>query len=463
MNSPKCSVIIPTYNGEAYLREAIQSVLDQSYSDFELIVVDDASPCDTAGIIKQFDDRRLKFLVHPTNRGADQARHTGLQASSGEIIAFLDQDDYYHPDKLLEHVGFLDENPDVGFTYNARFELNYSAETIRDLWRPPRNITLQDLVLWFPLSPSDVVLRRRWALEIDLVSGSRGAEIVHFGRLFMAGCRFALVDRALNYRRYHSGRKIKNLQAACESEINNQVKIFTDPRCPDDVITLQDNAHANIYLYWAYLAFAQNETDLGQSYLRNAAQLKPSILYGNPCHLVYHFLINSIDDETRDHELMLQKVFAQIPSELDYLAPQFQRAAEQGYLWRGIRAVMWNRPEDGDAHFEMAAKLKAEINDSVLSGITYQLLSYEKEFGSENTKNILETLMLYFEKVGGQISVRKLKGYLAINRAFELYNSEEYKEVPNNVLTAIANNPRYLLDRGVLSTLVRSHFKEWAK
>lgn len=214
MINPKVSIIIPTYNGANFLGEAIQSVLNQSYPDFEVIVVDDNSPDHTAQVMSQFDDTRVKYIAHEVNKGSDIARYTGLQASSGEVIVLLDQDDLFLPEKLEEHVTFLERHPDIGFTYNARFELNYSKPTIRDIWRPPRTITLADLVLWFPLSPSDVVMRRKWALEMDLIGGTRGAEILHFSRLYMSGCRFACIDRALNYRRYHSGRINKDLYSS---------------------------------------------------------------------------------------------------------------------------------------------------------------------------------------------------------------------------------------------------------
>jgi glycosyltransferase involved in cell wall biosynthesis len=463
MSTPTVSVIIPTYNGAAFLSEAIQSVLKQTYPSIELIIVDDASPDHTAEVVKQFDDPRLKCIVHSKNRGADVARHTGLQASSGEIIAFLDQDDFFHPEKLQAHVAFLESHPDVGFTYNARFELNYSATTIRDLWRPPRTITLADLVLWFPLAPSDVVLRRKWALQMDLIGGRRGAEIVHFGQLFLEGCKFAYVDRALNYRRYHSGRTIKDLAGACKSELNNQVKVFADVRCPTELLALRHIAHANLYLYWAYLAFAQDETDLGQEFIRQVVRLKPSMVEGVPCEMIDHFLINCIDDESQNHETLLQKVFAQIPSEMARLSEQYSWAAAQGYLLKGARAVIWDRPGDGCSHFEQAARLGARVDDYFLSRLTYQLLNYEAEFGTQATQDIFHALIPYLERLSGQRSVRRLNGYYSVNRAFHHYQAGEYSGVLTTILQAIASDPKYLTNRGVLSILLRSSVGRWAK
>lgn len=456
MSTPKASVIIPTYNGADFLGEAIQSVLEQTYPDFELIIVDDASPDRTPEVVKQFDDSRLKYIVHAENRGADVARHTGLQASSGEIIAFLDQDDTFHPEKLQAHLTFLESNPDIGFTYNARFELDYSSRTIRDISRPPRTINLADLVLWFPLSPSDVVLRRKWALQMDLLGGSRGAEISHFGGLFLAGCKFASVDRALNYRRHHSGRTVKNLSRACKSELSHQTKIFSDPRCPAEVLALRDIAHANIYMYWAYLAFAQDETAPGQEFVREAVRLRPSLIAGMPCALVQHLLINCIDDESQNHEALLQRIIAQLPPELARLSEQYSWAAARGYLLKGARAIVWDRPEDGRRHFEQAARLGARVDQSILSTLAHQLLNYEAEFGVEAAQDILQALAPYLENLGGRASVRALTGCYSVSRAFQSYHAGEYAKVPTTLLRAMASNPKYLANRGVLSILLRS-------
>ncbi len=111
MNNPNVSVIIPTYNAETFLAETIQSVLDQTYTNFELIIVDDASTDQTSKIVREFDDPRVKFIQHEKNLGADIARHTGLQASSGEIVTFWDHDDLFHPENIQTHVTYLENSP----------------------------------------------------------------------------------------------------------------------------------------------------------------------------------------------------------------------------------------------------------------------------------------------------------------------------------------------------------------
>lgn len=459
MSLPQVSVIIPVYNGAKHLGEAIQSVLDQSYTDFELIIVDDASQDDTLDVVRHFDDPRLKCIVHEQNRGVDQARKTGLRVSAGEIIAFLDQDDLFHPEKLAAHVELFKANPEIGFTYNAYFNLNHSSATIRDIWRPPQFITLADLVLGFPVPPSVWVLRRDWALREELWDEStffRGREIVFCSRLFMAGCKFAMVNRALNYRRYHSGRVFDNLAAKCEAELTCQEIVFADPRCPDGVLALRNIAAANIYLLWAYVAFVQEETGLGQEYVRKAVHLHPPLINGEPCGLTKFLLIYSIDDEDASHEALLGKIFDQFPSELATVSHQYRWAVSHGYLLKGTRAVMWDRQEDGRRYFDQAVRLGAQIDEPVMQTVTAQLLDYEVEFGADATDKVVRDLAQCLERIDSRDSVRLLRGRYLLNRAFRSYRTGEYGRVPGDVFQAVIRNPKYLANRGVLSILLRS-------
>ena len=99
MQSVKVSVIMPAYNSEVYIRESIDSVLAQTFADFELIVVDDGSTDTTAAIVESYTDSRIRLIRQP-NRGVSEARNTGIEAARGQYITFLDSDDLYYPDFL---------------------------------------------------------------------------------------------------------------------------------------------------------------------------------------------------------------------------------------------------------------------------------------------------------------------------------------------------------------------------
>jgi glycosyltransferase involved in cell wall biosynthesis len=456
---PKVSVIIPAYNNAEYLGETIQSVLEQLYTNLEVIVVNDASPDHTPEIVKQFDDPRIRYIIHEENRGLSAARNTGMRAADGELIALLDGDDLYHPEKLRMHVEFLEAHPDVGVTYNPRFELNHSSKTIRELWRPPVTVTLADLVLGFPFSPSDMVLRRDWAFRVNLFDEYHtyvGEDLDINCRLGLAGCKFASVDRALNYRRYHSGRVIRNLKGSVEDTIRPLNSTFADPRCPKEVLALRDKAFANHYHLWSAIAFAQNDTELGQEYCLAAVRHDPSLLNGKPCQLVKALISHSIVDESREHDQLLRMMFDQLPSELAWLADQVDWAVARGYLIRGTRAVMWGRLQDGEAHFECAAARSARIDDDYSQYLIAQLLAYETEFGSESAQAILRALLPFLRTIGNRSTVHWLQGYYSINRAFRNYHAGEYTRVPKEVIRAFVHDPRYLSNRGAFSILFHS-------
>jgi len=106
---PQVSVIVPTYNRAYLLKEALDSVLAQSYRNFELIVVDDGSTDHTSRLLASYGDR-ITVLFHP-NAGVSAARNRGIQAASGDLIALLDSDDYWLPGKLAAQVDFFKATP----------------------------------------------------------------------------------------------------------------------------------------------------------------------------------------------------------------------------------------------------------------------------------------------------------------------------------------------------------------
>lgn len=117
-SKPKISVILPVYNGQDYLPEAINSVLIQSASDFELIIIDDGSTDGSAAIIKKLDDPRIRFFQQ-SNKGLAVTLNMAISLSRGKYIARQDQDDISLQSRFEKQVAFLDSNPDVGMVGTA--------------------------------------------------------------------------------------------------------------------------------------------------------------------------------------------------------------------------------------------------------------------------------------------------------------------------------------------------------
>lgn len=131
ISDARVSVIIPSYDRPDMLEKALASVLDQTYDDFEVVVVDDGSPEPLEPVVEQFDDDRIEYLRLEENQGANVARNTGVENSSGDYFAFLDDDDRWEPTKLEEQVRILDSNPNVGFVYTGQRFVDSDGTTIK--------------------------------------------------------------------------------------------------------------------------------------------------------------------------------------------------------------------------------------------------------------------------------------------------------------------------------------------
>src|ERR1043166_9666270 len=112
----KVSVIIPVYNGERFIRDAIQSVLDQTVGDVEIIVIDDGSTDGTRAAVQSFGGR-ISYH-YQENAGADRAYNCGIAMASGEFVGFLDHDDRWYPETLQTQLEIFSKHADVGLTYS---------------------------------------------------------------------------------------------------------------------------------------------------------------------------------------------------------------------------------------------------------------------------------------------------------------------------------------------------------
>jgi len=159
---PSVSVIVPTYRASEYIGAALQSVLAQTRPPAEIIVVDDASGDETAAVAHSFGSR-VTVIEHPRNQGPGAARNTGVTASSGDYVAFLDADDLWHPEHLAELGTLLDVSPEAGLAF-CRVELMGSRS---GLWpqemnpdERPRAISLE-LLRQNMICMSSMVVRRK--------------------------------------------------------------------------------------------------------------------------------------------------------------------------------------------------------------------------------------------------------------------------------------------------------------
>ena len=164
-NPPAVSVVMPVYNVERYVAEAVQSVLDQSFDDFELIIVDDGGSDGSIALCRSFSDRRIR-IVSQANRGLAGARNTGIRESRGRYIALLDSDDRWHQAKLMLHVIHLETNPDVDVSFAGSRMIGATGRVLRTAMRPRlSDIRPMHILLRNPVGNGSAAVIRRTALD----------------------------------------------------------------------------------------------------------------------------------------------------------------------------------------------------------------------------------------------------------------------------------------------------------
>ncbi len=156
------SIVIPVYNAEAFVGEAVASALGQTYDPIEVIAVDDGSPDRSIDVLQGFDDRRLRIVRQP-NGGLAAARNAGIREARGEFIALLDADDIYEPEKVARHISHFSEEPSLGVSFSHSTLIDVSGRPLNKAQTPrPGSVTPERLLLGNPLSNgSTAVIRRR--------------------------------------------------------------------------------------------------------------------------------------------------------------------------------------------------------------------------------------------------------------------------------------------------------------
>ncbi|MEL6460498.1 MAG: glycosyltransferase family 2 protein [Cyanobacteria bacterium J06641_2] len=162
----KVSVIIPVYNAEKYIAATVQSVLSQTYKNFEIIIVDDGTPDNSVKICQKFNDSRIR-IIHQANRGLPGARNTGIRHAQGDYLAFLDADDIWLPEKLEKHVEHLNSSPTVGisFCYSAFINEQGNSTGICQKPRKLYDITPSYVLCRNPVGNGSAAVIRREVFE----------------------------------------------------------------------------------------------------------------------------------------------------------------------------------------------------------------------------------------------------------------------------------------------------------
>jgi glycosyltransferase involved in cell wall biosynthesis len=251
---PVVSVVIPTFNRVSYIGDAVESVLAQTFRDFEIIVVDDGSTDGTSATLRTRFGNKVRCLVQP-NRGVSAALNAGIRVATGRYIARLDSDDIWHRDLLSTLVPVLDAHPDVGVVYaKAEVHDGIGATPLHIRGLPERypGETRRSL-LYEDCTAGVAMLTRRTCLDrAGVYDESLLASEDWDMSLRLAGiCRFQFVDRVVARIRLHgnnmTGIAGPDLAAVLACRTIPLDKFFSDRTLPDVLRRMRGTAYANVH------------------------------------------------------------------------------------------------------------------------------------------------------------------------------------------------------------------------
>ncbi|MEO1124749.1 MAG: glycosyltransferase [Cyanobacteria bacterium J06635_15] len=269
---PRVSVVIPAYNALPYLPKTIDGVLQQTFQDYEILVVDDGSTDGTAEWLAQHNDPKLRVLSQP-NQGCSTARNLGIAQATGDYIAFLDADDLWHPTKLEKQVRCLDGNPQVALVNTGITNIDQQGNPLKGDYLPNEaDSNWPNILLENPIHCGSVPLVRRSCFEQlgDFDTHLKSAEDWDMWIRIAANFQIAALAEHLVYYRIHPGSKSHRLQFHLDSRIAVIEKAFST--VPDALLPLKSVALGRAYLSVAWKPLINDDYDTAMALRHQAGQ-----------------------------------------------------------------------------------------------------------------------------------------------------------------------------------------------
>jgi glycosyltransferase involved in cell wall biosynthesis len=277
-NEPLISVCIPVYNREKFIKAALKSVLNQTYQNFEIIVVDDGSSDNSVTIIKSIKDARIKLFKNAVNKGVVFTRNVGLEKASGDFIAVLDSDDSWEVNKLQKQIDFFKEKPEYGIcgTWAKREYSDGSS----DIWQ-------------YPTSDPEIRARLVW-----------GSSMIHSSIMFR--------KRILDVNNFYYDNTIKQAE---DYDLIRQFVIYTKAHNIEETL-ITYAVHENQFTSEAKEEQVAEALKVAIRYL-NDLGIKLSENEASAFENVFAYDFKMSIDELKYFELVLGKIFSTIQKDVD--------------------------------------------------------------------------------------------------------------------------------------------------
>ncbi|MBW4659881.1 MAG: glycosyltransferase [Drouetiella hepatica Uher 2000/2452] len=278
---PKVSVIIPAYNGDRFMRQAIDSVLAQTYSDYEIIVVDDGSTDRTQQVLQLYGSQ-IRYQYQP-NQGVAIARNRGIALAQGELIAFLDQDDCFLPNKLALQVEKLEQSAaEIGMVHSGWRRINAEGALLGEVepWRYAPQLNLYEWIWWKTVLLSAMMFRRSWLERVGGLDPSfkQACDVDLALRLTLAGCQTLWLPQITVCYREHDRNDSRNTLLQAQENDRILDKFFALPNIPPEIRQQESQCRYHTLVWSAGRLYGSDRLPEMAQYLRKSLDYTPYLL-----------------------------------------------------------------------------------------------------------------------------------------------------------------------------------------
>lgn len=277
----KVTVIIPAYNAMTYLPETIQSVLQQTFTDFEVLIVDDGSSDKIIEWANNLIDKRIK-LISQLNQGVSSARNTAINLAKGEYLAFLDADDLWQPTKLEKQVQFLDSNPNVGLVATWATLTDERGEPLSEITIDFKQGNIRKQLIEINLIPcgSIPMVRRSCFTTAGLFDPNlRFGEDWEMWTKLAANYDFGLIKESLVFYRQHSKNSSNNYRELLPDFDRLIEKMFDS--VPKELQSLKAKTYGRMNLYIAWKSLENRDYQEAINFCNRAIKYYPQLQFTN--------------------------------------------------------------------------------------------------------------------------------------------------------------------------------------
>lgn len=317
---PTVSVIIPAYNQAHFLSDTLRSVLDGTYQDLEIIIVDDGSTDNTRQVAESISDPRIRYIFQE-NSGLSSARNTGIRNASGSLLTYLDSDDLFLPEKLSLLTDILEREPEIGLVAGQAIIIDENNQPLGEVFTEPIPKDITNLLFGNPLHVGSVLLRSEWQDKVGFFDQNlRSYEDWDMWlRLARAGCQMGWVAKPVSLYRFHRNQMTRDDQQMTAATFAVLEKTYQDPNLPASWRMMHDKAYSFANLRGAAQAYSAKNFEIAKKYLVEAVRMNPE-LSANQAELLAKNIAGWANySKTSEPLPFLEDIYANLPESLKEL------------------------------------------------------------------------------------------------------------------------------------------------